>query len=101
MRIAILDPAAGISGDMTLGALLSLGVPSAWLEGLPGRLGLAGGGDSVRDVARYGVRCTQVEFAIPEQPHGRHVGDLVRVVERAPGPEGVRERARRAVRRVR
>src|SRR2546426_7741971 len=34
MRIAILDPAAGISGDMTLGALLSLGVPVSWLEEL-------------------------------------------------------------------
>src|SRR5207249_1383263 len=39
MRIAILDPAAGISGDMTLGALLSLGAPAAWLEALPRRLG--------------------------------------------------------------
>ncbi|HXL06639.1 MAG TPA: nickel pincer cofactor biosynthesis protein LarC [Gemmatimonadales bacterium] len=100
MRIAILDPSAGISGDMTLGALLSLGVPSAWLEGLPGRLGLAGVGVSVRDVARCGVRCTQVEFAIPEQPHGRHVGDLVRLVERAPVSEWVRERAVRAFRLV-
>jgi pyridinium-3,5-bisthiocarboxylic acid mononucleotide nickel chelatase len=100
MRIAILDPAAGISGDMTLGALLSLGVPSAWLEGLPGRLGLAGVGVSVRDVVRCGVRCTQVEFAIPEQPHGRHVGELVRLVERAPVSEWVRERAVRAFRLV-
>ena len=40
MRIAILDPAAGISGDMTLGALLSLGVPVSWLEELPQRVGL-------------------------------------------------------------
>jgi len=100
MRIAILDPAAGISGDMTLGALLSLGVPSAWLEGLPGRLGLAGVGVSVRDVVRCGVRCTQVEFTIPEQPHGRHVGELVRLVERAPVSEWVRERAVRAFRLV-
>ncbi|HMG19046.1 MAG TPA: nickel insertion protein [Gemmatimonadales bacterium] len=36
MRIAILDPAAGISGDMTLAALLSLGLPIEWLEELPG-----------------------------------------------------------------
>src|ERR1043166_4075844 len=100
MRIAILDPAAGISGDMTLGALLSLGVPSAWLGGLPGRLGLAGVGVSVRDVVRCGVRCTQVEFTIPEQPHGRHVGELVRLVERAPVSEWVRERAVRAFRLV-
>src|SRR2546421_649553 len=96
MRIAILDPAAGISGDMTLGALLSLGVPSAWLEGLPGRLGLAGVGVAVRDVVRCGVGCKQVEFTIPEQPHGRHVGELVRLVERAPVSNWVRERAVRA-----
>src|SRR5205814_431812 len=93
MRIAILDPAAGISGDMTLGALLSLGVPSAWLEGLPSRLGLAGVGVAVRDVVRCGVGCKQVEFMIPEEPHGRHVGELVRLVERAPVSEWVRQRA--------
>jgi len=96
MRIAILDPAAGISGDMTLGALLSLGVPSAWLEGLPSRLGLAGVGVAVRDVVRCGIGCKQVEFMIPEEPHGRHVGELVRLVERAPVSEWVRERAVRA-----
>ena len=28
MRIAVIDPAAGISGDMTLGSLLSLGLPA-------------------------------------------------------------------------
>ena len=100
MRIAILDPAAGISGDMTLGALLSLGVPPAWLEALPGRLGLAGVAVSVRDVVRCGVRCMQVEFAIPEQPHGRHVGELVRLVEQAPVSEWVRQRAVRAFRLV-
>src|SRR2546429_557200 len=93
MRIAILDPAAGISGDMTLGALLSLGVPSAWLEGLPGRLGLAGVGVAVRDVVRCGVGCKQVEFTIPEQPHGRNVCELGRLVERAPVSQWVRERA--------
>src|SRR2546429_9976799 len=97
MRIAILDPAAGISGDMTLGALLSLGVSSAWLEGLPSRLGLAGGGVAVRDVVRCGVGCKQVEFMIPEQPHGRHVGGLVGLVERAPGSGWVRGRAGGAV----
>ena len=35
MSIAIIDPSAGISGDMTLGALLSLGLPVSWLEQLP------------------------------------------------------------------
>ncbi len=100
MRIAILDPAAGISGDMTLGALLSLGLPASWLEELPARLGVGGVHVTVRDVRRGGVTCKQVEFAIPAQPHGRHVGELVQLVERAPLSAWVKERAVRAFRLV-
>ena len=100
MRIAILDPAAGISGDMTLGALLSLGVPVRWLEELPARLGVGDVRVTVRDVRRSGVTCKQVEFSIPEQPHGRHVGELLRLVERAPVSDWVKERALKAFRLV-
>ena len=100
MRIAILDPAAGISGDMTLGALLSAGAPAAWLEELPRRLDLRDVRVTVREVTRSGVACTQVEFAIPEQPHGRHVGELVRLVERAPLSDWVKQRAVRAFRLI-
>lgn len=96
MRIAIFDPAAGISGDMTLGALLSLGLPPSWLEELPSRLGLGGVRVAVRDVRRSGITCKQVDFGIPEQPHGRHVGELVRLVERAPISDWVKTRAIRA-----
>jgi len=100
MRIAILDPAAGISGDMTLAALLSLGLPVSWLEELPGRLGVGDVRVTVRDVRRAGVTCKQVEFEIPPQPHGRHIGELVRLVERAPVSDWVKERAVRAFRLV-
>lgn len=100
MRIAILDPAAGISGDMTLGALLSLGVPVAWLEELPKRLGVGDVGVAVRDVRRSGITCKQIDFKIPEQPHGRHVGELIQLVERAPISDWVKERAVRAFRLV-
>ena len=96
MRIAIIDPAAGISGDMTLSALLSLGVPERWLQELPARLGVGDVGVAVRDVKRSGITCKQVDFTIPEQPHGRHVGELVRIVERAPLSDWVKERALRA-----
>jgi pyridinium-3,5-bisthiocarboxylic acid mononucleotide nickel chelatase len=98
MRIAIVDPAAGISGDMTLGALLSLGLEASWLEGLPARMGFQDVGVSIRNVQRSGVGCTQVEFSIPEHPHGRHVSDLARIVERAPVSEWVKARAIRAFR---
>ncbi|MDP3911025.1 MAG: nickel pincer cofactor biosynthesis protein LarC [Gemmatimonadales bacterium] len=96
MHIAIIDPAAGISGDMTLGALLSLGLPANWLAELPARVGLPEVSVAVRDARRAGITCRQVVFAIPEQPHGRHVGALIRLVEQAPISDWVKERAVRA-----
>lgn len=100
MPIAVIDPFAGISGDMTLGALLALGLPVSWLEELPGRLGFSGVRVSIRDVQRSSVSCRQVEFAIPEKSHGRHVGELIRLVETAPVSSWVKERAVRAFRLV-
>ena len=42
MKIAVLDPASGIAGDMFIGALIDVGLDRAWLERLPATLGLAG-----------------------------------------------------------
>ncbi len=100
MPIAVIDPFAGISGDMTLGALVSLGLPASWIEELPGRLGFEAVGVSIRDAQRSGIMCKQVEFAIPDEPHGRHIGELIRLVEAAPLSISTRERAIRAFRLV-
>lgn len=98
-RIAILDPAAGISGDMTLGALLGAGVSAEWLQGLPSRLGFGDVQVDVRQVTRGAVRATKVSFEIPVQQghhHGRKIGELRSIVERAPVSPWVRERATKA-----
>jgi pyridinium-3,5-bisthiocarboxylic acid mononucleotide nickel chelatase len=91
--IAILDPFSGISGDMTLGALLGCGLDEAWLTALPQRLGLEGVGVEIRDVRRGEIACKKVDFAIPPQPHGRHIGEIRRVVAASGAPEEVRRRA--------
>ncbi len=87
MQIAILDPFAGISGDMLLGAILDAGAPSAWLESLPTRLGLEGVQVVMRHVERCSVSAVKVDFAIApggdSEHHGRHISDMIRVVERA------------------
>ncbi|HEV8471461.1 MAG TPA: nickel insertion protein, partial [Methylomirabilota bacterium] len=70
MPIAILHAFSGISGDMTLGALVSVGLDPNWLRALPERLGLDGVSTEIRDVARAGIACTKVDFQIPPQPHG-------------------------------
>jgi uncharacterized protein (TIGR00299 family) protein len=130
-RIAILDPAAGISGDMVLGALVAAGAPEAWLREVPARLGVPEVRVDAEPVDRCGIRAVKVnvryrggEMELPSEapahrsisahshaphvdihshhpthdhhhPH-RHVGELIRMVERAPLSEWVRERAVRA-----
>jgi len=120
-RFAILDPAAGISGDMLLGALIAAGAPPAWLQDLPARLGAPQVTIRIAAVDRCGVRATKVDVVLPggesEAPaepvqdhaahahahhsqHGghRHIGELIAMVERAPLSGWVRERAVRAFR---
>ena len=93
MPIAILDPFSGISGDMTLGALIDLGLSAEWLTSLPQRLGLEDVTASVSDVRRGGIACKKVEFTIPPQPHGRHLSHIRRIIEASGAPPDVRQRA--------
>jgi pyridinium-3,5-bisthiocarboxylic acid mononucleotide nickel chelatase len=93
MPIAILHPFSGISGDMTLGALVAVGLDPEWLRALPSRLGLDGVTTEIRDVKRAGIACTKVDFSIPPQPHGRHLKQIREIVNRSDAPPAVKERA--------
>jgi uncharacterized protein (TIGR00299 family) protein len=125
-RFAILDPVAGISGDMVLGALLAAGAQPAWLRQLPIRLGLPDVEVDIRSVHRCGVQATKVDVRLPggvqEEPAGlvhqhdhhhhdhddrhnshghlpgphRHIGELIAHIERAELSAWVRERSIRA-----
>jgi uncharacterized protein (TIGR00299 family) protein len=64
-RFAILDPAAGISGDMVLGALVAAGAPESWLRGLPARLGFPEIEIDVRRVSRSGIGAVKVDVRLP------------------------------------
>jgi uncharacterized protein (TIGR00299 family) protein len=119
-RFAILDPAAGISGDMLLGALVSAGAPAEWLLGVPERLGLPDVRIEIAQVDRCGLRATKVHVRLSDdrheapsglihEPHShphshehhhaphRHVGELIGILERAPLSDWVRSRAVRAL----
>jgi uncharacterized protein (TIGR00299 family) protein len=93
MRIAILDPFSGISGDMMLGALVDAGLDAAWLRALPGRLALDGVTVRIERVQRAGIACTKVDFDIPPQPHGRHMKEIRALVSGLDVPPRVKERA--------
>lgn len=92
-RIAILHPFSGISGDMTLGALVALGLDPEWLRGLAGQLGLEGINTRIRDVKRAGIACTKVDFEIPPQPHGRHLKHIREILDKSSAPERVKRLA--------
>jgi uncharacterized protein (TIGR00299 family) protein len=65
-RFAILDPAAGISGDMVLGALLAAGAEPDWLRGVPARLGFPDVRVEIAEVDRGGIRATKVDVVLPD-----------------------------------
>jgi uncharacterized protein (TIGR00299 family) protein len=96
MKLAILDPASGIAGDMFIGALVDNGLDRAWLERLPSTLGLSGVGVRIADVQRSGVRCVKVDFDIPPQPHGRAVSEIHRLIDAVKIPDRVARSAHAA-----
>ena len=96
MKVGILDPFSGIAGDMTLGALLDVGLDPDWLRALPSSLGIDGIGVRIADVKRGDIACKKVDFDIPPQPHGRHLKHLQEIVDRSSAPSVVKERASRA-----
>jgi uncharacterized protein (TIGR00299 family) protein len=93
MRIAILDPFSGIAGDMTLGALLGVGLDPEWLRALPAKLKLDGVTVEIREVLRGELVCWKVDFHIPPQPHGRHISQIRELVANSGAPESVRAKA--------
>ncbi len=93
MPIAILDPFSGIAGDMTLGALVDVGLDADWLRALPARLGIDGVQVRIERVKRAGLACTKVDFEIPPQPHSRGIREIRKLIADASVPDGVRSRA--------
>lgn len=95
-RIAIFDAFSGVAGDMTLGALVGIGLDPDWLRALPARMGLDGVGVRIHDVVRADIACTKVDFDIPPQPHGRHLKHIRELVAHSGAPERVRTLADQA-----
>src|SRR5690349_7357172 len=93
MRVAILDTFSGIAGDMTLGAMLAVGLDPAWLRALPDTLGLGDVRVDIQEVIRGEIVCQKVDFEIPPQPHGRHITEIRELVAASGAPVDVRRRA--------
>ena len=81
MKIAYLDCASGISGDMMLGALVDVGVSLERLNEAIESLGLSGCRLKAETVKKNGFRATQVRVEYqPEQAH-RHLHQILKMIE--------------------
>ena len=101
MNIAYFDTLAGISGDMTLGALVSAGVPFDELKNELRALGIGGFELQSRHMERNGMVATKVDVVISEQPHyHRHLKDIEELIDKSSLSENVKERAKKIFREV-
>lgn len=78
MKIAYLDAFSGVSGDMTVGALLDLGLPLARVREAVAALGLAGVEVDAERVERSGIGATKFHVRVhghhPDRPGHSHHG---------------------------
>jgi pyridinium-3,5-bisthiocarboxylic acid mononucleotide nickel chelatase len=80
-RIAYLDCSSGISGDMTLAALIDAGVPVDRLNDAIGSLGLPGCRLVIEEVKRHGFRALKATVETqPEHVH-RHLPDIAALID--------------------
>lgn len=95
MRLAYLDCSTGISGDMTLGALLDAGVDADVVCRGIDSLGIEGVRLSVGEVVKGGFRATKVDVEHPEQHAHRHLSDVRRLIDAADITDAQRDLALR------
>jgi hypothetical protein len=95
----IFDPFSGISGDMVLGSLIDLGLPTEWLRDLVAQLPVKASIE-IGEVSRGAIRAQRVRVDAPGPEPARHLSDLLEILERAPVAAAVREKAGAAFQRL-
>jgi uncharacterized protein (TIGR00299 family) protein len=100
MKIAYFDCFSGISGDMTLGALVDAGCNLAEMESQLRRLPVTGWKISSEKVVRRGFRATQAKVESSDAQRHRSLSEILQLIARAGLPAAVGERASRIFQRL-
>lgn len=90
MTLAYFDCFSGISGDMTLGALVHLGVPLERLQQSLAELPLSGFELHAQTVQCNGIQAVRVDVQAAETHHHRAFGQIKDLIENSPLPERVK-----------
>ncbi|WP_298270648.1 nickel pincer cofactor biosynthesis protein LarC [Geobacter sp.] len=97
MKILYFDCFAGVAGDMTVAALLDLGVPFQVVQEAVAALPLPHSSYSLaaEKTSRKGIAATRFVVRVEEhQPH-RHYAGIAAMIEESPLAPGVKEKAQR------
>jgi len=100
MKLLYFDCFSGISGDMTVGALLDLGMPFEHLEAELSKLNLKDYTISFRKVEKHKITATKFDVDISKDKGHRHLKDIIEIIEKSGLPEKVREITRNAFHRL-
>jgi len=100
MRIAYFDCFAGISGDMTLGALIAAGASADALRERLSALPLSGYGIDVQQVRKRGIAAVDVTVTVNDHDRERRLGDIIELIGSSSLPESVKRRSVRIFERL-
>lgn len=101
MTIAYFDCFSGISGDMTLGALVSAGVPFEHLRSELAKLNLSGYSLTCEQVKRGGLAATKVNVALDEKEQPvRHLSDIREIINGSSLSPNIKQKSMNIFRRL-
>jgi uncharacterized protein (TIGR00299 family) protein len=101
MTLAYFDCFSGISGDMTLGALVDAGVSLDALRAELAKLDLLGYDLKAEKVNRSGIAATKVSVIIDQKDQkSRHLFDIVNIIEASTLSSSVKEKSSRIFKRL-
>src|SRR5580700_4900310 len=93
MKLAYFDCFSGISGDMTLGALVDPGCAVEYLRGELRGLQVQGLELTAEKVWKNGMAATYVKVTTEDQSKHRSLGSILEILEKSQLEARVRERA--------
>jgi len=91
MRILYFDCFSGISGDMTIGALLNLGLPFEFLKEQLERLSISGYQLEQNITERHKISATKFDVKVTEDKAHRHLKDITGLIDSSDLPERIKK----------
>lgn len=98
--ILFFDCFSGISGDMSLGALVDLGVPCNWLVKQLKKIPLKDFEISSKVVTRNGIKAQNLFVEYKDSKTARHYSDIKELINGSPFSDTVKERSRLIFRKI-